>query len=118
MVFYRQHLNRMEPWPEELNRAFELANVKLYTTMWGPSEFSATGTLKGYDASGRLGQIRAPTLFVCGEHDEATPAACRDFAGMVPNAEVKIIPGASHTGQLEQRELYMRTLREFLAGLE
>ena len=51
MVFYRQHLNRMDPWPEELNRAFELANLNLYTTMWGPSEFSATGTLKAYDVS-------------------------------------------------------------------
>jgi proline-specific peptidase len=118
MVFYRRHLNRMEPWPEELNRAFELVNADLYATMWGPSEFSATGTLKGYDASGRLGRIRVPTLFVCGEHDEATPAACRDFAGMVPNAEAEIIPGASHTAHLEQRALFMRTVREFLAGLE
>jgi proline-specific peptidase len=118
MAFYRLHLNRMEPWPEELNRAFELANLDLYTTMWGPSEFSATGTLKGYDASGRLGRIGVPTLFVCGEHDEATPAACRDFAGMVPGARVSIIPGASHTGHLEQREPFMRTVREFLAGLE
>lgn len=117
MAFYKRHLNRIEPWPEELNRAFELANTDLYTTMWGPSEFSATGTLKDYDASGRLGRIRVPTLFVCGEHDEATPAACRDFAGMVPNAQASIIPGASHTAHLEQRELFMRTLRAFLDGL-
>lgn len=118
MEFYTRHLNRMDPWPEALNRAFELANMDLYTTMWGNTEFNATGTLKDHDASDRLGRIEVPTLFICGEHDEATPAACKDFAAMVPGARVEIIPDASHTSHLEQRERFLATLRDFLKGLE
>ncbi len=42
--------------------------------MWGPNEFNATGTLRTWDVTGRLGEIDTPTLVICGRHDEATPA--------------------------------------------
>jgi L-proline amide hydrolase len=118
MEFYTRHLNRMDPWPEELNRAFELANLDLYVTMWGNTEFNATGTLKDFDVSGDLGQIDVPMLMICGEYDEATPDACRDFAAKVPDARVEIVEDASHTGHLEQRETFLAKLRAFLASLE
>jgi proline-specific peptidase len=118
MEFYTRHLNRMDPWPDELNRAFELANFDLYVTMWGNTEFNATGTLEDFDVSGDLGRIEAPTLMICGEYDEATPAACRDFAAKIPNARVEIVEDASHTSHLEQRDAFMAKLREFLASLE
>jgi proline-specific peptidase len=118
MAFYTRHLNRMDPWPDELNHAFELANFDLYVTMWGNTEFNATGTLKDFDVSSALGRIEAPTLVICGEHDEATPAACQDFGAQVPNAEVEIVEDASHTAHLEQREAFMAKLRAFLASLE
>jgi proline iminopeptidase len=111
MVFYRRHLCRREPWPDEVNRAFELANFDLYVTMWGNTEFNATGTLKDYDASGRLHRIEAPTLFTCGEFDEATPAACREFAALVPNARAEVIPDASHMAFVERPDAYMATVR-------
>lgn len=101
MQFYKRHLNRTDPWPEELVHSFELFNMDLYTRMWGKTEFSASGTLKDYDVTGRLGRIEVPTLFICGEHDEATPDACRYFASLVPRSTVKVIPGASHTAHLE-----------------
>lgn len=115
MVFYRKHLNRQEPWPAALNKSFEIYNPKLYETMWGPTEFNATGTLKDYDSTGRLPKIEVPALFVCGEYDESTPAANEDFASMTPNGEVKVIDDASHTAFLEQRQAFMTAVREFLA---
>lgn len=115
MVFYRKHLNRQDPWPKELNRAFELVNGELYETMWGPTEFNATGTLKDYDSTDRLPKISAPTLYICGEYDESTPGANRDFAAKTPNAEVKVIKNASHTAFLEKRKEFMAQVREYLA---
>lgn len=114
MVFYRRHLNRQDPWPDELNRSFEVFNPDLYVAMWGPTEFNATGSLKDYDATEKLSKIIVPALFTAGEFDEATPAAVRDFAGMVPNATVEIIPDASHTAFLEQRDAYLEIVRAFL----
>ena len=117
MVFYRRHLCRLDPWPDEVNRAFELANLDLYVTMWGNTEFNATGTLKDYDASARLDRIEVPTLFTCGEFDEATPAACRDFAALVPNGRAEVIPDASHMAFVEQPGAYMATVRAFFDTL-
>ena len=117
MEFYTRHLNRMDPWPEELNRAFELANFDLYVTMWGNTEFNATGTLEDYDASPRLDRIEVPTLFTCGEFDEATPAACQEFAALVPNGRAEVIPDASHMAFVEQPEAYMATVRAFFEKL-
>jgi proline iminopeptidase len=118
MVFYNRHLNRMDPWPAELNRSFEIFSPDLYVTMWGNTEFNATGTLKNYDASDRLSRIKVPVLYTCGEYDESTPKANKHFASLTPNAEVKVIPDASHTAFLENRKLYMTILREFFARFE
>ncbi len=56
-----------------------------------------------------------PTLYTCGEFDESTPAANKDFASLTPNAEVKVIPDASHTAFLEQREPYMAAVKDFFS---
>lgn len=116
MVFYKRHLCRCEPWPWEIEHAFELFNYDLYRAMWGPAEFTADGILKDYDSSNRLSEIEVPTLFTCGEHDEATPAACQDFAEMMGNARVEIAEGCSHTAHLESPVTYLKVVKSFLSG--
>jgi len=118
LVFYSRHLCRMDPWPGYVQRTFEEFNHDCYGTMWGPSEFSITGTLADYDCSERLQEIEVPTLFTCGEFDEATPAACRDFAAMLPGAEVAVFDGASHITFAEKRAEYIALMRDFIARVE
>lgn len=118
MVFYRRHLNRMDPWPAELDRSFEVFSPDLYVTMWGNTEFNATGTLKDYDATDRLSRIQVPVLYTCGEYDESTPSSNKYFASLTPNAEVEVIPDASHTAFLEQRKKYIEVVRKFLAKFD
>ena len=55
-----------------------------------------------------------PTLFTCGEFDEATPAACRDFAAMLPGAEVAVFDDASHITFAEKRAEYIALMRDFI----
>ncbi len=114
MVFYRRHLCRAEPWPWEIEQAFELFNYDLYRTMWGPAEFTSTGVLKDYDGDSRLSRIAVPTLYTCGEFDEATPGACRDFAAMTPEARVDVAEGCSHTAHLENPKAYLAVVEGFL----
>ena len=118
MVFYKRHLCRADPWPWEVERAFELFNYDLYMAMWGPAEFTANGILKDYDGDRRLQRIEVPTLYTCGEHDEATPAACRDFAAMTPNARLEVADGCSHMAHLEQPKAYLEVLERFLSELD
>jgi proline iminopeptidase len=118
MVFYRRHLCRADPWPWEIERAFELFNYDLYQAMWGPAEFTSNGVLKDYDGDTHLDRIAVPTLYTCGEFDEATPAACRDFAKMTPNARVEVAAGCSHTAHLEKPEAYLKVVETFLSEVQ
>ena len=115
--FTARHVCRTDPMPDYVQRSFDLANTACYLAMWGPSEFTVTGSLKDYDGADGLGRIAVPTLFTCGAHDEATPAACRDFAAQVPDARLEVIPEASHMAFAERRETYIALLRGFLAGV-
>lgn len=72
-------------------------NPKLYETMWGRSEFVATGTLRTYDGEPLLAKLDgARTLFISGQYDEARPSTLAGFAARVPGSEYAVVPGAAH----------------------
>lgn len=93
-------------------------NPVIYNYMWGPTEFNATGTLKDFDVSGRLGDIRVPTLFLTGEFDEARPETVEGFANAVPDAEFHVLPGVGHAGPPRVPDLYRQLIRDFLNEVE
>ena len=67
----------------------------MYEYMWGPSEFTVTGTLKEFDAKPMLGTITVPVLYTVGQFDEAGPENIETFARLTPGARVAVIPEAS-----------------------
>lgn len=66
---------------------------------------------------GRLASIQAPTLVLCGSRDIANLAPARELAASIPNAELRIVPGAGHPWNVERPELFSRTIADFYAGL-
>ena len=113
----RRHFCRVSPEPPEIARLFHKLNLSLYKAMWGDNEFTCTGTLKDHDGSVLLPQVGVPVLFVCGEFDESTPEANRDFAEVTPRAKVSVIPGASHMPMFENRVAFLTALRWFCGDL-
>lgn len=118
MAYYRRHLCRLDPWPECLTRTFERLNTGIYLQMWGPSEFTITGSLRGLECAERLRECAVPALFTCGEFDEASPATTAYYHRMMPGSEIAVFEGASHEHHLEDTRAYLRLVREFLAGAE
>ena len=117
-VFYRRHVCRSDPWPEYFTLTNDNLRAEVYNTMWGPSEFHATGTLRDWDVTDRLGEIDIPTLVTCGRYDEASPALAEMIQRGIPNAELAIIEDASHMAHGEQNEEYLRVLTAFLERVE
>ena len=113
--FYRQHVCRLSPWPEGLERSFAEAGYPVYHTMNGPSEFTVTGTLKDWDVTARLGEIAVPTLLVGGRYDECRPDHLDDMRKRIPGSRLEIIENASHLCFAEQPAEFARILNEFLA---
>jgi proline-specific peptidase len=117
--FYRRHLCRVDPWPDCLERTFAGMNDQVYTTMWGPSEFGpVTGRLHDWDVTARLSEIAVPTLVTCGRHDEARPDHVAVLASGITGSKLAIFENSSHTAFIEERELYLQTMDDFLARVE
>jgi L-proline amide hydrolase len=116
MVFYERHLCRI-PFPAGLQRSFAQmeADPTVYHTMNGPSEFHVIGTLKGWDITPRLGDVRVPVLVISGEHDEATPAVVRPLVDALPDARWELVESTSHSTHLEQPERFLALVEAFLS---
>lgn len=118
MTFYREHLCRLDPWPDCLNRAFAGMGAEVYNYMWGPSEFTITGTLKTLELVDQLSLIKIPALFTCGEFDEATPATTAYYQSKLPGSEIYVFKGASHEHPLEKSEEYLKVVGGFMKKSE
>lgn len=68
------------------------------------------------DARRHLPSVRCPTLVMCGEDDQLTPPALsREIAGLVPGAELVMVPRCGHMLTMEQPEAVNAALRRWLA---
>jgi L-proline amide hydrolase len=118
MCFYERHLCRIVPFPEEFQRTFAQLeeDPTVYHTMNGPSEFHVIGTLRDWDLTPRLREIRVPVLVISGEHDEATPAVVRPLVEGLPDATWELFDGASHSTHLERTDRFLELVSTFLAS--
>jgi L-proline amide hydrolase len=117
MVFYRRHVCRLDPWPQEVVEGFEWIDrdPTVYHTMNGPSEFHVVGSIRDWQSKDRLASIEVPSLLVSGRHDEATPALQETLRDGLRDAEWVLFDDSSHMPHVEERERYMRVVGEWLA---
>jgi 3-oxoadipate enol-lactonase len=54
--------------------------------------------------------IRAPTVVVCGERDEANLPLARSLAQALPEATLEVLPGAGHVANLDQPQAFSALL--------
>jgi proline iminopeptidase len=111
---YPKMLCRLTPWPEPVNRAFRLANEKIYNQMQGKSEFEVTGNLKDWERWDRLHEIKVKALTIGSTYDEMDPEDMKKMARLMPNAVSAICPNGSHLDMWDDQAVYFRHLLEFL----
>jgi L-proline amide hydrolase len=116
-VFYSRHLCRLDEWPAEVLRSFELIDTDptVYHTTNGPSEFHVIGSFRDWTARDRLGRIAVPALVISGRHDEATPGVQADLTAGLKESEQVILEQSSHMPFWEERAAYMDAVNDFLS---
>jgi proline iminopeptidase len=113
-LFYRRHLCRLPSWPPDVVRSLQATEGPKYRYMNGPNEFTITGTIRDFDVTSRLGEIRLPTLVTAGRYDEVTPVVARSIHAGIPGSEFVEFPESSHLAFWEERDRYLRTVGDFL----
>ena len=86
--------------------------------MWGPTEFTATGTLKDYDRLAELKEVKVSTLFITGEFDEARPSTVRYFQSLVPNSNFVLIECAGHSTVHDNQDHTIGEVKDFLNSIK
>jgi proline iminopeptidase len=112
--FYKKHVWGMarRPWPAL--RSKKGKNWEIYNYLWGPQEFTATGTLKKLDLTKELREIRLPVLLLCGRYDEVMPSTLRKYQRLLPDARVEVFGNSAHWPFWTDRKAYMASVRRFL----
>jgi proline iminopeptidase len=68
-----------------------------------------------YDLKADLPSVTAPTLVTVGRRDWVTPVSSSEtIASLMPNAELVVFERSGHSPQVEERELFQQTIREFI----
>ena len=117
-LFYERFVRGAKALPAIPDCEGVTSNDLIYQQMWGATEFSATGSLRDYDRSDRLGELRLPVLFIAGRNDEATPDTLADFQRRIPGARLAVLEQSAHASYRTETANYVRIVREFLREVE
>ncbi len=117
-VYFKNFGIRNTKLTSELDTAISKGNEFIYNYMWGPTEFTAAGSLINYDRVQSLKIIKVPTLFITGEFDEARPVTVRYFQRLVPNSKFVMIEGAGHGTMHDNKSQNISVIKKFLDDLE
>ncbi|MDO9038604.1 MAG: proline iminopeptidase-family hydrolase [Lutibacter sp.] len=115
--YYTQHILRMplEKWPKSINLLFEHLNPNIYVYMQGHSEFGMTGnaSLKNWDVSNRLKEIKVPTLMLGAKYDTMDPKYMQWMATSVQKGR-SVTTNGSHCSQFDDPQTYFSGLIKFI----
>lgn len=112
---YFPYLYQRRPDPNYDPIASGVMSWPLYREMWGSDgEFIIDGNLKSVEYVDRLPSIKVPTLITCGDHDECDPSLSKEMHEKIAGSKLVIFPQSGHMTFVDQPDLFMKTVKEFL----
>lgn len=112
--FYKEHLCRLDEWPDGLNRASKHVNGEIYALMQGPSEFGISGRLAKWDIKNRLHEITIPTLMIGAKYDTMDPKAMEEQSKLVKKGRYLYCPNGSHLTMWDDQKVFMNGVIDFI----
>lgn len=102
-----------EDSPECLKRPVKKGG-EAYVVGWGPNEYTPQGTLKDYDVTEQLKDIKEPTLVINGGNDLCTPYIAKYMYDRIPNSEWELFRTCRHMCFVEDNDRYVELMKEWL----
>jgi proline-specific peptidase len=105
----------LRQWPPELTSMPQnMAGNPSRRQLWGSSEYDITGTLRSWDRRDQLADITVPTLVTVGRYGDMGPDCAETLASGIPGAQLVIFQDSAHLPHIEERELYLAVVGDFL----
>ena len=113
----------------EYRAAFEVLRRKHYSRLivrpydlwYGVSHINPgveQGRLDSWDVTGRLSEIRCPTLVTVGRQDVVTPKCARTIRDGIPGSELVVFGRSAHGLMYEERARFVTVYHDFLERIE
>ncbi|MBA3647534.1 MAG: proline iminopeptidase-family hydrolase [Chitinophagales bacterium] len=116
--YYNEHICRIVPWPDPVQRSFKHVNSVIYVMMQGPSEFKTGGRLLHWDRWNDLKNIHVPTLMIGGKYDTMNPADMEAQSKLVQHGRYLYCPNGSHLSMWDDQEHYYPGIIQFLNDVQ
>jgi proline iminopeptidase len=110
---FAEHMCRLTPWPEPVQRSFAEIDPRLSTILRGDRPLFVGGRLATWDRTADLHRLTMPTLVIAARHD-AGPELLRATAEAIPQGSYVLCPDGSHLPMWDDREVYLRHLQSFI----
>lgn len=98
--------------PECLRRE-KRSGTESYMTAWGPNELTPQGTLKDFDVTDKLCEIKVPCMIISGTDDLCTPLIAKTMYDHLPYARWELFANARHMVFAEYTEKYLQLLADW-----
>jgi len=99
-------------------RASPPIGMEVLREMWvRRSDFRIDGNLKGFDFTGPLSRVRAPSLVVIGDRDMVSPASAEETRAALPRATLVVMAECAHMMFVDQTKRFNDLLEGFLRSL-
>ena len=102
-----------EDSPECLRRPVKKGG-EAYIVGWGPNEYTPQGTLKDYDVTEQLKDIKEPSLVISGGNDLCTPYIAKYMYDRIPNSRWELFRTCRHMCFVEDNDKYVELMKEWL----
>jgi len=112
---YFPYLYQDHPDPNYDPVANGIMSWDLYREMWGSDgEFVIDGNLKSVEYVDKLPTIHVPTLIIVGDHDECDPSLSKEMHQKIAGSKLVILPKSGHMTFVDQPNLFMGAVDNFL----
>jgi proline-specific peptidase len=120
-------MSTLEVQPWEVAREFESVDPYVHEAYFGFPLYPAAvnigavplvmrGSLKDWDRTEQLPEIRTPTLITVGRFDTVPVPVSRRMARDIPGAKLVVFERSGHMPWWEERDRYMAVMKEFLSS--
>lgn len=117
-LFYNTYYTRREPKSEDFLKMLDEVGYNVYEYMWGKEDYVVTGSLKGYDRTKELNEIKVPTLYLTGEYDAARPETVQYYQSLTPNSEFEVISNSGHQTAHDNPIETIRVIQTFINDID